>query len=475
MEKMRVILFSVFVFISVSLAIVWGESRVNYGVTTGIITSIREDVIRNNLVRVGFLFQEFEKDLFSQITLLKNDKIVIGENYEENPWTKNISRQIYLDDQDQVPFAEVVFSLDLTRAYLVSLALSILITFAYLIQLKNHKKREIKKIQKKLEQEKIFELKQQAQEFVHDIKSPLVSLELALSSFSSGEKSEKQIGIMNRSIIRIKEIGSRFIENQDVNQGWVELILLPEEMKNLIQEKIIEHSCEINLNVEKGLENCKILAKRDLFKRIMSNLINNSIESLRETNKTPEIKITVSREDQEVAIKIEDNGPGFPEKILLNKDFTPLTTKNNGKGIGLSSANNYLDRWGGKLEIRNKDIGAEVKVTFKNYEDYQILLIDDDELNRMIWEREAKKINMKFKAHGDLTDEAISNLNETNTLLYLDSNLNNNIKGEDLIEEIQLKVTKDIIYFIQTGNDKTYYKNMKNLSGVSGKKPNWIS
>lgn len=470
----KMILFPVIltlVFFTLTLA----ELEISKGVADSIATSIREYVVRNNLMKIGLLFEEFKKGHVVGACLVKDGAVVVGECANELILIRNVEHHIYIDNNNSLKLASVVLSVDTRPALAVSVFLSFALYVVFSYYYENQKKKNEKILLEKLEQEKIFELKQQAQEFVHDIKSPLVSLELALSSFSSGEKSEKQIGIMNRSIIRIKEIGSRFIENQDVNQDWVELILLPEEIKNLIQEKIIEHSCEINLNVEKGLENCKILAKRDLFKRIMSNLINNSIESLRETNKTPEIRITVSREDQEVTIKIEDNGPGFPEKILLNKDFTPLTTKNNGKGIGLSSANNYLDRWGGKLEIRNKDIGAEVKVTFKNYEDYQILLIDDDELNRMIWEREAKKINMKFKAHDDLTDEVISNLNETNTLLYLDSNLKNNIKGEDLIEEIQTKVTKDIIYFIQTGNDKTYYKNMKNLSGVSGKKPNWIS
>lgn len=475
MEKIRVILFSIFVFMIVSLAIVWGESRVGHGVATGVITSIREDVIRNNLVRVGFLFQEFEKDLFSQITLLKNDQIVIGESYNENPLTKNISRQIYLDDQDQVPFAKVVFSLDLTRAYLVSLALSILITFAYLIQLKNHKKRGIKKIQHKLEKEKIFELKKQAQEFVHDIKSPLTSLELSLSELKKSSRYEKEMAILDRSLIRIKEIGSRFIENQEINQEWVELIVLGESLKDLVIEKEAELSIKIKLVIDDNAKNSKVLATRDLFKRMISNLINNSMESIQSAGKEADIKLSVKTQNEKVIIELEDNGFGFSEAVLLNNKFDRFSTKANGMGIGLSTAHSNLVKWAGGLEIKNKNTGALVTMWLKNHENYQIVLIDDDELNRIVWASEAEKIKMKFASFEDLCQKAMDRINENNSLVYLDSNLKNDKKGEDLIDSIKSKATVDVRFFIETGNRRSLYKHLPNVSGVSGKKPNWLT
>lgn len=474
-ELVRTGIFAVFVYVLVCFSFVWVETKISYGVTSSVVTSIREEVIRNNLIKVGFLFNDYEKDLFFQIALVKNGKNVLGGIGSDDFWLKRINRIIYADEREQVPFAEVVFTIDLRKAYFVSFIISIFITFIYSMLMKSQKKREIKKLQEKLEKEKIFELKKQAQEFVHDIRSPLVSLELALAQLDASSMNSREIGVMNRSVIRIKEIGNRFVENQEINQDWVELIVVAKEMRDLIQDKIAELSINIQLEIDNSAENCKVLASRDLFKRMISNLINNSYEAIKNTGKKPEIQLSLKVINDQVVFTLEDNGVGFPEKMLKNKEFNPLTTKNTGKGIGLSTAYSNLVKWGGKLNIDNKNEGAIVRVYLKNYEDYQVVLIDDDELNRMIWEREARKINIDFFSYEDYSDEVGNKINTKNSLIYLDSNLGHDKKGEDLIEQIKLAAKVDVCFFIETGNEKSKYKNFANISGVSNKKPNWIT
>lgn len=473
-ELVRTGIFAVFVYVIVCFSFVWVETKISYSITSSVVTSIREEVIRNNLIKVGFLFNDYEKDLFFQIALVKNGKNVLGGIGSDDFWLKRINRIIYADEREQVPFAEVVFTIDLRKAYFVSFIISIFITFIYSMLMKSQKKREIKKIQEKLEKEKIFELKKQAQEFVHDIKSPLVSLELALAQLDAKAINPSEVGVMHRSIIRIKEIGNRFVENQEINQDWVELIIVTKEMRDLVQDKIAELSIDIKLEIDNSAENCKVLASRDLFKRMLSNLLNNSYEAARSTGKKPEIQLSLKVENDHVVFTLEDNGMGFPEKMLKNIEFNPLTTKNTGKGIGLSTAHSNLVRWGGQLSIENKNNGARVQFFLKNYEGYQIVLIDDDELNRMIWEREARKINVEFASYEDYSDEVANKINTKNSIIYLDSNLGGDKKGEDLIEQIKVAAKVDVCFFIETGNDKSKYKNIANISGVSSKKPNWI-
>ena len=460
----------VLVFITLST----GEVEISKSVGDSITTSVREYVIRNNLFKAGLLLEEFKKNRIVGIYLEKNSNVVIGEYIKGSIFIRKNTHIIYADNEKKAELARLIVAIDTMPAFVSSVFLSVLLFLAFSFYLEGQNRKNEKILQAEMESKKIYELKKQAQEFVHDIKSPLVSLELALSQIDKASINHSEIGVMNRSVIRIKEIGNRFIENQEINQDWVELIIVAKEMRDLVQDKIAELSIDIKLEIDKSAENCKVLASRDLFKRMMSNLINNSYEATRNTQEKAQIQVSVKVVDHQVVFILEDNGMGFPDKMLTNKEFNPLTTKNTGKGIGLSTANSNLVRWGGQLNIGNKNKGAIVRMFLKNYEDYQIVLIDDDELNRMIWEREARKINMNFLSYEDYSDEVANKINTKNTLIYLDSNLSHDKKGEDLIEQIKLSAMVDVCFFIETGNEKSKYKNIANISGVSSKKPNWI-
>ncbi|MFP4547857.1 MAG: sensor histidine kinase [Fidelibacterota bacterium] len=81
------------------------------------------------------------------------------------------------------------------------------------------------------------------------------------------------------------------------------------------------------------------------IEQVIFNLFKNSAEAMAEVpreNYKPKISITVSANDNEVVIKIADNGPGIPEDIK-NKIFDPFfTTKPVDKGTGLGLSVSYF-------------------------------------------------------------------------------------------------------------------------------------
>lgn len=470
----KIIMFAL-ILTTVFLTFSMGEVELTRGVSESIATSVREYVARNNLIKTGLLFEEFKRGRVVGIYLTKNDSPVVGEYKEDLIFTRKIVNVIYSDNEGKVELAKVVLCIDTMPAFVSSLFLSIILFIVFNIYFERLKIRDEVLISDKLEKEKIFELKKQAQEFVHDIKSPLTSLELSLSELKKSSRYEKEMATLDRSLIRIKEIGSRFIENQEINQEWVELIVLGESLKDLVIEKEAELSIKIKLVIDDNAKNSKVLATRDLFKRMISNLINNSMESIQSAGKEADIKLSVKTQNEKVIIELEDNGFGFSEAVLLNNKFDRFSTKANGMGIGLSTAHSNLVKWAGGLEIKNKNTGALVTMWLKNHENYQIVLIDDDELNRIVWASEAEKIKMKFASFEDLCQKAMDRINENNSLVYLDSNLKNDKKGEDLIDSIKSKATVDVRFFIETGNRRSLYKHLPNVSGVSGKKPNWLT
>lgn len=113
----------------------------------------------------------------------------------------------------------------------------------------------------------------------------------------------------------------------------------------------------INLQVTDSEINCN----ETKLKKILFNLIQNSVESLKE-NKIKNPTIEIFQENNYLVI--QDNGIGFPPKKLkkLNKDSIDFfTTKNNGSGLGLSVVKELMLSNNLKYKFENSN-GAKVSL-----------------------------------------------------------------------------------------------------------------
>jgi signal transduction histidine kinase len=82
----------------------------------------------------------------------------------------------------------------------------------------------------------------------------------------------------------------------------------------------------------------------------------------------PKLTIRTSREESAVTIKIEDNGPGIPDKIK-DKILQPFfTTKKGtaGTGLGLSITNDIVKAHGGSLAIQSDSKGSTFIITLSD-------------------------------------------------------------------------------------------------------------
>ena len=110
---------------------------------------------------------------------------------------------------------------------------------------------------------------------------------------------------------------------------------------------------------------------KEQLSRVFFNLIKNSIESIQQkslnsSNFLKKITIEINKFDDNITIKIIDNGIGFDIfskdiKNILNPYFT---TKKNGTGLGLSIVNKIINDHNGKIEFIPIDNGAKVQINF---------------------------------------------------------------------------------------------------------------
>lgn len=101
------------------------------------------------------------------------------------------------------------------------------------------------------------------------------------------------------------------------------------------------------------------------------------------------------------------------------------------------------------------------------------ILIDDDELIRMIWKSSAQGHGMDLNTYScpERMFENIDTINK-NTTFFIDSRLENGIKGEDVAQKLF-----DLGYqnlYLATGYEPEQFSHLRIFKGVIGKEPPWL-
>lgn len=92
------------------------------------------------------------------------------------------------------------------------------------------------------------------------------------------------------------------------------------------------------------------------LRSILQNIISNAIQYSAETA-FPEVKITTRYCEEEVYIKVQDNGVGIDLATNESKVFGLFKRVNNdesGSGIGMFIVNKLLENYGGKLDLKSE-------------------------------------------------------------------------------------------------------------------------
>jgi signal transduction histidine kinase len=100
--------------------------------------------------------------------------------------------------------------------------------------------------------------------------------------------------------------------------------------------------------------------QQDVF-RILFNLIHNAVALARRSaaanKRITFVSLLVERQDQVVAIRISDDGPGLPRAVRANL-FRRPASETDGRGMGLLIARELAERNGGALQLGRSAVGA---------------------------------------------------------------------------------------------------------------------
>ena len=188
----------------------------------------------------------------------------------------------------------------------------------------------------------------------HDLRTPLTRMKLQVAFIKDKELSDKladDINEMEKMLNEYLQFAKSSFQEKDEMFNLSELL---EEISNKYNKDKIsaDLSPRIYLN-----------GRKNLIRRCINNLVDNA------TKYGDRVKIELTKNKNNLFIKIEDDGPGIPEKEYENV-FKPFYKINKGRadskssvGLGLSIASDIIRSHGGNIKLeRSKMKGLEVRI-----------------------------------------------------------------------------------------------------------------
>lgn len=215
--------------------------------------------------------------------------------------------------------------------------------------------RKLKESQEQLlHKERLSAIGKMASTIVHDLRSPLSAVLLALDRVKKNCSSAEQhiLDIVRASILRINRMaqelldfsrGDLRIERREVNIPKF-IHSLSNELAPTFQQNQIRFSTRVSFEGA-------IVVDRDRLHRSLQNIIANAVDVLPHGG---EIELRVLRDKEDVVFIIRDTGPGIPKEIQP-KVFDPFVTagKAKGTGLGLSITKEIVELHGGSISFES--------------------------------------------------------------------------------------------------------------------------
>lgn len=183
----------------------------------------------------------------------------------------------------------------------------------------------------------------------HDIRTPLARIKFTLESIDDR-------GVYNaiaEEVCEIENLITELLQYSQFEHERPKLKLAQVDLRHMIQPIADKYSHMSGLNIRNEVPQ-DINAKLDptLFKRILDNLLNNSLRFANEL-----INIRYEKSNDQHCLIVEDDGPGFVLEQLnnLSKPFVrhESTTTGENYGLGLAIVETICHWHHGQLELKN--------------------------------------------------------------------------------------------------------------------------
>ncbi|MEQ3146820.1 sensor histidine kinase [Phocaeicola coprocola] len=214
--------------------------------------------------------------------------------------------------------------------------------------------------------EKIFQIREDfSYAMIHDMKTPLTSIIMALKFLRSGkldnrqEMKNKYFDIAENEADHLLTLTNKVLtisklENYKLEMNKTEVELTP-IIEKLTEKFKAKSQKTVNFIIDIKAETA--YADAEYLEEVLSNLIDNSIKY---SGESVEIRISTARDDRYTVLKVHDNGFGISDKdihLIFRKNERASAVKRNrrngasGFGLGLNFVNQVVEAHHGKIFV----------------------------------------------------------------------------------------------------------------------------
>lgn len=207
----------------------------------------------------------------------------------------------------------------------------------------------------------------------HEVNNSVAAVNSLLESLA--ESIDSGTNDVERDLTRTLGVALERLEHlRAFTRGYAEVVRLPAptpkdcDLPRLIHDLMILHRGEFSdrgIRVTTHLPEDAVVVKVDKnqIEQVLVNVLRNAIEAV---DREGSIDIRLEEAVETVILTVDDSGPGIPEEVR-SQLFTPFfSTKREGRGIGLTLAQEVLSQHDCRFALRNRvdASGARFEIQF---------------------------------------------------------------------------------------------------------------
>lgn len=202
--------------------------------------------------------------------------------------------------------------------------------------------------------EKMNVVSQLAASVAHEVRNPLTTvngfLQLIIRDDNITDKQRNYIDITLSELNRAQSIINDYLSLAKPNNSSTQLVNISEELSKTV-ELMTSYTNIQSIEVETFIEDSLYInGNKDEIKQVLINIIKNAIEAIGNDGL---LQVNAFSKDQDIIVKITDNGPGMT-KEQLSKIGTPFySTKDKGTGIGLTICFQIIEQLKGSIDVES--------------------------------------------------------------------------------------------------------------------------
>jgi len=217
-----------------------------------------------------------------------------------------------------------------------------------------------------LQESKLATIGKTATVLAHEMRNPLASIKLALSSLNGSdelkEREKRRVNLVLGEVDRLDELLSETLDYAKpvkLSTKPVDLDLLLSQV--IQQEDPVIKQKEIMLKHKSCIDCTAIRVDKAQFHQVFLNLLKNALEAC---PKGGLIETSLLRQGNELLFEVSNTSKPLTDEVLQNAFEPFFTTKSTGTGLGLGLVKRVVDAHGGNVILENNaNSGVKVKLT----------------------------------------------------------------------------------------------------------------